>query len=544
MPSIFDELESFSNRAINEIAEGHNLSDFAHAHRLFVGSNFRLNPKNTFLFHLFIDINPNLASSLVANNISLTELGLMVKSADLPKYTVDTKTYNSYNRPNIVQNKIKFDPIGITFHDDNANVVRNFWYDYYRYYFRDSDHGAATYNSEYKYRPQLTGKFGFSRRSDTYMPFINSVRLYSLHQKRFSEYILLNPVIRSFKHGVHSQGSEGVMEHNMVIEYENVLYSDGFITEGSPTGFAELHYDTNPSPLILGGNIHRVFGPGGLLNTADNVYKDLEDQQYLSAIFKTARAVNTARSMNLKNSLVSELSTYYAGEATDAIRGVINQQIRYNNGNGYHVPSLNASESLISDQYTGLPVNSSLPSLAGTAVALTGIKRKAYPLYRPVRQGAVDTQPTNYNLQFPNNSGVTRPDPVTKNLYIANDQQGLRQVISSSQTPTAADKQRLDNNVTSYQRQLDNLYNSLTERQKESNNLNTLLADLNTRLGTANSAPPSANKTTVVAQLQNQITNTQKLYIQSQQRVNDTYSEISNATDRLNDAIDLRDTAS
>lgn len=543
MPSIFDEVASFSSRAINEISQGHNLSDFAHAQRLFVGGNFRLNPKNTFLFHLFVDINPNLASSLVANSISLTELGLMVKSADLPKFSVDTKTYNSYNRPNIVQNKIKFDPISIAFHDDNANVVRNFWYDYYRYYYRDSDHGDATYNSEYKYRPQVSGKFGFTRRTDTFMPFIKSIRLYSLHQKRFSEYILLNPIIKSFKHDVHRQGPEGTLENSMVIEYENVLYSDGYVTQGSPAGFAELHYDTNPSPLILGGNIHRVFGPGGILNTAENVYKDLEDQRYLSAIFKTARAVNTARSMNLKNALVSELSTYYAGEATSAIRGVINQQIRYNNGNGYHIPSLNASDSLISNQYTGLPVDSSLPSLAGTAVALTGIKRKAYPLYRPVRQGTVDFQPNNYNPQFPNNTGVNRPDPVTTNLYIANDQEALREVGSLSQTFTAADNQRLNNNVTSYQVQLDRLYNTLSDKQKESNDLNNVLSDLNTRLSTANAAPPSANKNSVIANLQNQISNTQKLYIQAQQRVNNTYSEISDATDRLNDAIDLRDSS-
>jgi hypothetical protein len=200
---------------------------------------------------------------------------------------------------------------------------------------------------------------------------------------------------------------------------------------------------------------------------------------------------------------------------------------------------LNASESLISNQYTGIPVSSSLPSLAGAAVALTGIKRKAYPLYRPIRQGAVDTPPTNYNLQFPNNSGVTRPDTLTKNLYIANDQEALREIVPFSQTLTAVDKQRLNNNVIDYQRQLDNLYNSLGEKQKESRNINSLLTNLNQRLVTANSAPPSANKNIVIGQLQNQITNTQKLYIQAQQQVNNTYAEISDTTDKLNNAINL-----
>lgn len=541
MATIFDDIAEYSSLAINEIANGPNVRDYAHAQRLFVGSNFRLNPKNTFLFHIFIDINQNLASDLVANNISLTELGLMVKSTDLPKFSVETKTYNSYNRPNIVQSKIKFDPITVTFHDDNANVVRNFWYDYYRYYFRDSDHGMATYGTEYKYQPQVTGKFGFTRRADTYMPFINSIRLYSLHQKRFSEYILLNPIIKTFRHGTHTQGPEGIMEHTMIIEYENVLYSDGFTTEGSPSGFAELHYDTNPSPLILGGNIHRVFGPSGLLDTAENVYKDLEDQEYLSAIFKTARAANTARSMNLKNSLVSEISTFYAGQATDAIRGVVNQQIRYNNGNGYHIPSLNASDSLISDQYTGLPTTTSMATLAGASVALNGIKRKAYPLYRPIRQGAVDQQPSNYNPQLPNNSGVQRPAPLTTNMYIANDQEALRPTESVGRTPDNNDKQRLNNNVDRLQTNLNNLYDQLSDRQRESNNLNSVIGDLNTRLATANSAPPSANKNLVVANLQNQIAQAQKEYVQAQQRVNNAYTAISDATDRLDAARDQRD---
>ena len=96
MPSIFDELESFSNRAINEISEGHNLSDFAHAHRLFVGSNFRLNPKNTFLFHLFIDINPNLASSLSASTNQSMTAGKQLRLTQEPmvhlSLSMDTQT--------------------------------------------------------------------------------------------------------------------------------------------------------------------------------------------------------------------------------------------------------------------------------------------------------------------------------------------------------------------------------------------------------------------------------------------------------------------
>lgn len=536
MANIFDDVSAFAQRSINEIATDNNLADFAHASRIFVGSNFRLNPKNSFLFHVFIDVDPSLAAYATSDVAALTELGLMVKTADLPKYTIETKTYNSYNRPNIVQSKIKFDSITISFHDDNANRVRNFWYDYYRYYYRDSDHSTATYNTEYKYAPQDTGKFGFTRRQDNYRPFIRSIRLYSLHQKRFSEYILLNPIIKSFKHGQHTQGPEGTMGHDMVIEYENVLYSDGYTTQGNPTGFATLHYDTNPSPLLSPGGTRRVFGPGGIIDTVSNAYTDLEDQEYLSAIFKGARAANTARGMNLGRSFVSELSTYYSNQATEAIRGVVNQQLRYNNGTGYHIPALNATESLISTNYTGIEQQSSLPSLAGTSVALNGIQRKTYPLYRPVRQGTV-TPPSNYNPQLPTDPGVTRPEQASSDLYIANDQEMLRTYSNTSRVDTNDTKITLNHNANNQRLALAGLYQDLTDSQQQVTNTNNILTDLASRLSLAQAAPPSASKDAVVENLRQQIANATQLNQAAQQSVADRTLEIAQAKTELSTTL-------
>ena len=136
MANIFTNAINFLGATLKQTATADFLRDFTHANQLFVGQDFELVPKSGYLFHVFFDINSNLASNYMLDGESATTLGMMVKSADLPKYQIENKLYNSYNRPNLIQSKIKFEPVGITFHDDSMNTVRNFWYDYYRYYFK------------------------------------------------------------------------------------------------------------------------------------------------------------------------------------------------------------------------------------------------------------------------------------------------------------------------------------------------------------------------------------------------------------------------
>ena len=107
------------------------LRDQQHAARLFLDDNYRLSPKQTFLYYVQINLNQDLASSILGGPISSQgisqqfEIGMLVKSVQLPKYTIDSKILNAYNRKNIVQQSIKYDPVSITFHDDNSDEVVN-----------------------------------------------------------------------------------------------------------------------------------------------------------------------------------------------------------------------------------------------------------------------------------------------------------------------------------------------------------------------------------------------------------------------------------
>ncbi len=303
MPSI--------NQFLKQLTTGDNLKDFAHASKIFIDDNYRLSPKYGFLFHVAIDVNPEISRM---PRDQLLELGMIVKSAALPKFTVDSKTLNAYNRANIVQNKIKYDPVSIVFHDDSADVVRNFWYDYYSYYYRDSDYQDGVYGYSSRYQRRQDQAWGYTPRSqpgDAWShQFIKSVRIYSLHQKRFSEYTLVNPTITAFRHGDHVNGENGsLMTHEMNIAYETVKYRYGAVTVDNVTGFADLHYDHTPSPLTpAGGGTKSILGPGGLLNTTDEVMGDLAEGNYGAAIFKASRGLQNFKGANLGKMAKSELT--------------------------------------------------------------------------------------------------------------------------------------------------------------------------------------------------------------------------------------------
>ena len=77
--------------------------------------------------------------------ISYTEFNLLVESAQLPSFTLDTETLNMYNKKRIVQTKINYEPVEIIFHDDMAGLTTMLWESYYRYYFQDGTYTSLNY---------------------------------------------------------------------------------------------------------------------------------------------------------------------------------------------------------------------------------------------------------------------------------------------------------------------------------------------------------------------------------------------------------------
>ena len=240
-----------------------NLGDYQHAARLYVDDTFRLAPRNKFLYYVVFNLESNLIRDISFNDRHRRELNFLVSSADLPKFTLETESLNQYNRKTSSYKKIQYDPVNIKFHDDNNGITNNLWALYYSYYFRDrlnagggggdlSDNVRpfAYLKNTYADKREIPYRYGLD--NDSNAPFFTSIQLCTLSRQRFYSYLLCNPKITKWDHDSVDQKSSGeVMQNSMTVVYDAVIYSSGTVSTGNPAGFAELHYDTVPSPIFL-----------------------------------------------------------------------------------------------------------------------------------------------------------------------------------------------------------------------------------------------------------------------------------------------------
>jgi hypothetical protein len=105
-------------------------------------------------------------------------------------------------------------------------------------------------------------------------PFFNAITIYQLNQKRFTSYVIVNPLITSWEHDQLDNSQVNKFASNkMTVAYETVFYGEGKVRRDAPTGFATFHYDQTPSPLsIAGGGTNTIFGPGGVVSGINDIF--------------------------------------------------------------------------------------------------------------------------------------------------------------------------------------------------------------------------------------------------------------------------------
>jgi hypothetical protein len=326
------------------------LRDYTHASKTFRPNAYQYAPKFKFLFHVYFEINQ---SAYAVGLPQGANFGLAVKSVKLPSYTFDTHTMNQYNRKRIVQTKIKYDPIDINFHDDNGNLIRNMWYNYYTYYYKDASIPVASvsgrqaqqtgngstnspnntnYNARNIYSQSITGNtnWGYvgetpdspasntqAATGQTKIPFFKNVTIFGFNQHNYVAYTLINPIINRFAHDTYdySQGN-GTMTNTMTLDYETVKYFQGAIDGTKPSdivaGFGlNSNYDRVPSPITRPGSQSSILGQGGLIDGVGGVISDLsgDNKNVLGAIQKAGATYNTLKNINLKQAIRSEVTT-------------------------------------------------------------------------------------------------------------------------------------------------------------------------------------------------------------------------------------------
>lgn len=241
----------------NQLIDNSNtwLKNSATAMRLFVDDQFRLAPKSKFLFHVSFGINQAALKSIDLLQRHRTEINMLVKSVDLPKFTMTTDTLNQYNRKKIIQLQHKFENINLKFHDDNSGIINQLWQNYYSYYYADStaaSTGGAYLRNATKSSSFITSNYGMDNGSTA--PFFTYIKIYQMARHEYVSYTLINPVITSWNHNNLSYSMPEFHDFDMSIAYEAVSYDTGKVSPETVEGFGGEHYDLTPSPLQPGIN--------------------------------------------------------------------------------------------------------------------------------------------------------------------------------------------------------------------------------------------------------------------------------------------------
>ena len=305
MPSINNFLKGFQDGLPG-------MKDYQHASRLYIDNNFKLMPKQKFLFHVVF----NTDETLFVDGFNTDEryqLNMLVKQCDLPKYNMSMEEKTQYNKKMYTTTRIAYEPVNITFHDDHADTVNAFWKKYYEYNIADSigmNSDLTISNTKDDYYEfgdaRTTTKFGLDTPKQSKKPYLKGIEIFVLHKQRFTSMTLVNPVIGSFSHDNLDQADgQGVMNNTMQILYETVIYKAGIVNKNNVPGFATINYDHSPSPLsILGGGTNSIFGPGGIVDGIGSVMRNVQSGNILGAILGASNTYNNAK--KIKKSAVKE----------------------------------------------------------------------------------------------------------------------------------------------------------------------------------------------------------------------------------------------
>ncbi len=296
MPSINNFLKGFQDGLPG-------MKDYRHASRLYIDDNYKLMPKQKFLFHVVF----NTDETLFYNGFNPNEryqLNMLVKSCDLPRYNMSMEEKTQYNKKMYAATRIAYEPVNINFHDDHADTVNAFWKKYYEYNIADS----VSMNSDLQIsttkddaydgiKKKKITKFGMDTPKVRAKPYLKGIEIFVLHKQRFTSMTLVNPVIGSFSHdNVDQADGAGVLGNTMQILYETVIYKSGIVNKNNVPGFATINYDKEPSPLtVLGGGTNSIFGPGGVIDGVGSVIRNFNEGNILGAILAASNTYNNAK---------------------------------------------------------------------------------------------------------------------------------------------------------------------------------------------------------------------------------------------------------
>lgn len=168
-----------------------------------------------------------------------TTISSLVRSAELPSVSFQTKTFNSYNRKRIVNTGVEYQPVSMTVYDTVGNEWLAVLMKYFAYHYMDprntqqspndrdisgwiSGAGGIDYvNSAFG----KTGESGFDSNRAGYNPnatphFFERIDYVLYHGNKGIQYSIINPVLTSFKAAELDYTSSEFRDFQMSFEYE------------------------------------------------------------------------------------------------------------------------------------------------------------------------------------------------------------------------------------------------------------------------------------------------------------------------------------
>ena len=294
------------NNSLSPLTTGETVRDYKHASRTFVDNNFELQPRHSHLFHVVFEFTTEAAT--LFNTVEQLELPILVKSVDLPSYNIDVQTHNQYNRKVQSHHSMNYNPIAIRFHDDVKELIRGMWHKYYIFYNADPTYSldSNSYTAYDKYSNRVQQQWGLQRGNKR---FFKNIKIYSMHNHKFAEYTVINPIITAFNHDSHAYANGNLMEHTMQVAYETVKYATGYVNDITPRGFGELHYDVEVSDLYDGDPTQEAFINGETKNVAGQRSTDLF-QGNIIGVIKDAEIIYNEERLNTGNIITDTIGIF------------------------------------------------------------------------------------------------------------------------------------------------------------------------------------------------------------------------------------------
>lgn len=322
-----------------------NLGDWQHASRLYVNDNFKHAPKSKYLYHVTFYLTTSAKSTIPELQPYTNTIGMLVRSADLPSFSANVETKNKYNRKKNVQTNIEYNPINISFHDDNFGATSALLEAYFKYYYADASQTNSnaygdriTGDTLYKGEGYNSFNFGLDNNVPP-TPFFDRIEIAQMSRQNYTRYTLVNPILTDWQHdSVDNSDGVGTMQNTVTVQYDTVFYDRGQVeagANGDPAGFGRADtYDKTPSPasLLGGGDV----GIGGIIGGAGDILGGNFDNPFQAALAGVNLVDQTQNlsSEGLRESGLDLAENALSGVRENGVSGLAGTVFPKNTGNG------------------------------------------------------------------------------------------------------------------------------------------------------------------------------------------------------------------